>query len=298
MREHDPLTDDLRELAELDRPAVDLVAVRRQIEGRLEAGGLSTPRRAASRGRSAGFSRPRRALPLVASATVTVAVIAAAVVATTRHGTDPAGRGPGAVSTTVQAGRTSPRPAVRGQTTIQTDASHPSHALLVREDSHEHHRAPTRLLSAFAVFDPGHLPRTVRGATLSRPPLSALPDSVLQTADPRRRNHIDVDDIRQVRFGSGVEVWILPGTRSLCLVAGQVSQPRRRRGGNEGCGPLAQAISEAAIGGTTARAGAFFTYGIVPKGHRLRMVQVGPVVRPVHPVFGVYGLVVRRHHSG
>jgi hypothetical protein len=283
MPEPDTLTDALRDLAELDARRPDLATVRHRVRAALAAELTDPPRRSPRRRRlTRPGSLPGATLAVtLASAVVTAAVIAVVLVAQSHHSV--AVRGPAAPPAPTTSPLTTPLP------------SRPSRRLLIREDSREHYRAPRRLLSAFTAFDRGHLPRTLRGATLSRPPLSALPDSVLQTADPRRRNHIDVDEIRQVRLRSGVEVWILPGTRSLCLVAGLPNRSRRRRGGNEGCGPIAQAISHSSIGGTTTRAAGWFSYGIIPRGHHLATVQVGPVSRRVHPAFGVYGIVVRRH---
>ena len=118
--------------------------------------------------------------------------------------------------------------------------SRPTRRLLIREDSHEHHRAPARLLSAFAALrDP--VPRTRGGATVSDPPLSAIPTQVLELASPRRRNQIDNSRMRRVALRSGIDVSILPGARSLCTA---VAAPVHGQGTlvwGDDCGPAGPA---------------------------------------------------------
>jgi hypothetical protein len=200
--DHDPLTDGLQALARLGAPQPDVTALR----------GRAAPARAAAPAADRANATPRRrrrplrwpsgtvALALL-SVTVTAAVIAVALIALSNHPAAP-DRPAGSPASTV-----SPPPARL--------PSRPTRRLLIREDSRERHRAPARLLSAFTALR-GSVPRTSGDATVSHPRLSATPTQILELASPRRRNHIAVDRIREVALRSGIDVWILPGSRSLC----------------------------------------------------------------------------------
>ena len=271
MSDADPLTEELQQLARIDAQAPACAVVRRRLEAAITAelaGRIATPRR-----------RRRWRLPVsgplvvtLVSASVTAAVIAVAIVALSHHAVAP--RAPLAPPATP---RTTALP------------SRPSRRLLLREDRREHFRAPKRLLSAFDVFQhPAHTV-TRNGVTLSRPPLTSLPKQILEIASPRRRNHVDIAQIREIRLSSTLHVWAMPGVRSLCT-ATSLPMPGNHRvlAWATGCEPIAAAIDQGMGNDAGFGHGIALRTGVQPIGTPKRL-RVGH--RTVSSTFGVYGFV-------
>ena len=215
------------------------------------------------------------------SVAVTAAVVAVVIVALSHHTAGP--------------GRRPAEPASSTPRQAPPLPSRPTRRLLLREDRREHFHAPKRLLSAFAVFR--HYPHAVtrHGVTLSRPPLAALPKQILELASPRRDNHVDIAQIREVRLSSTLRVWAMPGAHSLCT-ATSLPMPGERRVLEwvTGCEPIAAALDQGMGNDAGFGHGRALHSGMEPFGAS-RTFLVGH--HAVATTFGVYGFVTsgRRH---
>jgi hypothetical protein len=140
------------------------------------------------------------------------------------------------------------------------------------------------LLSAFAVFSVTS--RTGRptagGYIVSHPRPQDLPIAALQRSP--RTPSLDYNEVREVRTSAGEEMFLIPGARSMCLVAGNPRSPfpddRVEGGGGETCDPASR-VRITGIGISGYEFGRNTIYRIVPKtishiqvrinGHRMRV---------------------------
>ncbi len=167
---------------------------------------------------------------------------------------------------------------------------------------HPYHADPS-LLAAFAVFaiTSSTGVKTAAGDIISRPPLSALPLGVLQgyarpTGPPQLQ--LDFNEVRQVITPSGVYVYVIPGTRGLCLVSGDSSSPFPdgilAGGGGGTCNTLPR-IETQGLTMTDGSLGIERTYEIVPKTIRSITIRNTLGTRITIPVpDGIYVSPARR----
>jgi hypothetical protein len=166
-------------------------------------------------------------------------------------------------------------------------------ARIVRYDARHSYRAAPALLADFAVFAVTSRTgvRTAAGNIISHPRLSSVPYPILEIATPNEPPQLDPEDMRQVTTRSGVEVWIIPGRRGLCLAALQQSRLPGLIGGGAGedcSGTLARAESEGA-GFTSGRPGGVTEiYEVVPKGRTITIRTRRGTRKTIYPPDGVY----------
>ncbi len=170
-------------------------------------------------------------------------------------------------------------------------------AQAIHEYARYSYHAPPALLADFAVFSITSRTgvRTPSGLTISKPPLSAVPYSIVNFSDPREPPQLDPSQIRQITMPSGISVWVIPGQRGLCLAA--LDQPvfpahpsPIAGGAAEGCSAnLAQAEATGA-GFTSGRPGGpTMSYLVLPKSRNAITIHTGPRGRrTIHPPYGIY----------
>jgi hypothetical protein len=166
---------------------------------------------------------------------------------------------------------------------------------------YSYHAAPA-LLADFAVFAITSRTgvRTSTGLTISRPRLSTLPFGVVNFADPNQPPQLDPENIRQITMPSGIQVWVIPGQRGLCIAA--LDRPRFSihpgiaTGGGEACsGNLAQAEATG-TGLTSGGPGGTVTYRILPKSKPTITIRTGPHThRTITPAYGIYVATSKAH---
>jgi hypothetical protein len=127
----------------------------------------------------------------------------------------------------------------------------------IRSVSKQIYHADPSLLAAFAVFaitSPTGV-KTAAGDIISHPPLSSLPLNVVQwPSRPVRLFQLDFTQVREVITPSGVHLYVIPGSRGLCLSTA----------GGTGCGLLPR-VETQGISLTGGSLGISRTYRLVPK---------------------------------
>lgn len=171
-------------------------------------------------------------------------------------------------------------------------------ARIVRYDARHSHRAAPALLADFAVFDI-HSRSGVRlkdGTRLSHPRLSAVPLPILELMSPIKQPRLDLEQIRQVTFRSGVRVWIIPGARGMCLATLDQSRLPNVYGTGSAASctdSLARAESQGTGFSSGFPGGATVICGVVPRTMPTVTISLGHHKRrTIRPVDGVY--IVRR----
>lgn len=156
----------------------------------------------------------------------------------------------------------------------------------------QHVTASTRILHAFAVFSFGS-PAGTRlpdGYIISRPPLTDLPFAVLNLGG---RQGLDLRQARRVQAPSGLSMYVVPGTSTVCVFEVDAPVPlphfRRSQGGGGGCsGSLDLALTGGAGVDVDDGHGAV-QYGVVPKSSSGATILLrGGRRRTLHPEDGVY----------
>jgi hypothetical protein len=181
-------------------------------------------------------------------------------------------------------------------------------AQLIRTVLEHPYDADPSLLTAFAVFaiTSSTGVKTAAGDIISRPPLSAIPLDVLQgyaRPDGKLQLQLDFNEVRQVITPSGVHMYVIPGTRGLCLVSGDSSSPFPdgilAGGGAGGCNTLPDVESHG-ISFSSGSLGIARTYEIVPKTIHSIMIRNIHGTRTTIPVpDGIYvSSAERRRTSG
>ena len=175
---------------------------------------------------------------------------------------------------------------------------------LLRYDSrHVHHAAPA-LLDDFAVFAVSSRTgvTTPAGLTISHPRPSQVPLGILQIASARTPLRIasgsgrlqpDLGQIRAVRARSGLEFWVIPGARDLCVAVLDQSPLPIEIGGSGSAESCTRDVTSANIAGeglsSGGPGGTTITYGILPKAHPTTTIRTGPHARrTIRPPDGVY----------
>lgn len=133
------------------------------------------------------------------------------------------------------------------------------------------HTADPSLLAAYAVFavtSPTGV-KTASGDIISRPPLSSLPLGVVQS--PPRQDELfglDYTQVRQVITPSGVRLYVIPGSRGLCLLTG---------GGGGGCN-LLPGVETQGISMSGGSDGVGRTYKLLPKRFHRIAIPTGQTI--------------------
>ena len=144
-------------------------------------------------------------------------------------------------------------------------------AQLVRYDERHSYQANPTLLTDFSVFSitsPTGV-KTAGGNTISHPPLSALPFSILLgAASLGQPSQPDPREIRQVTTPAGDRLWVIPGRRGLCLAAVERSRPAdgHSAGAASSCSHSIALATSAGVAITSRHLGGpTTTFRIVPK---------------------------------
>jgi len=132
------------------------------------------------------------------------------------------------------------------------------------------------------------------GLTISWPPLASLPYPVVNMADPNQPAQLDPYDIRQVTSASGLQLWVIPGARGLCVAvldhARFPSPLGIETGGGEGCAPNIAAAESDGSGLSSGRPGGITTtYLVRPKSNPTITIRTGRHGhRTIRLPYGVY----------
>jgi hypothetical protein len=165
---------------------------------------------------------------------------------------------------------------------------------------HSTYRADPRLLSAFAVFSitsPVGV-RLANGVTISDPPLSSLPYSILNWLEPNDAvTKPDPHATREITMPSGIRFFVIAGQRGLCVgdvdpgpaTLGNPALAGLASGGGEGCAPSIASALTRGTGVTSTNANGSTIIMITPKAHPSLTIRTGAHShRTVRPPFGVY----------
>jgi hypothetical protein len=166
----------------------------------------------------------------------------------------------------------------------------------LRRYARYHYRPPRALLAAFAVFSITsrtgvHMPG---GLTISRPTLESLPYPIVNVADPNQPAQLDPYDIRQVTSASGLQMWVIPGARGLCVTALEharfPSPLGLETGAGAGCAPSIAAAESDGSGFSSGRPGGITTtYLVRPNSTPAITIRTGRRGRrTVRLPYGVY----------
>jgi hypothetical protein len=156
-------------------------------------------------------------------------------------------------------------------------------AIALRAARRTDYVAPRTLLSAFAVFgvDSRTGAQVAPGVTVSWPRLSALPISVLQDQLGRGSIEPDFRQVREVTFGGGPRLWVIPGAKGMAVASGF---------GASAAGGVVDAARQGVGFSDVGPDGRGTRVGVVSKTTTSVTVNVGGVRHTFDPASGVYAV--------